>query len=59
LSEREFEVFLQLANDETAADIAKTLSLSFKIVSTYRHAPHGEDESLDLTYDAPRNKLID
>src|SRR6218665_3601073 len=36
LSEREFQVFLKLAKGETAGDIAKTLSLSVKTVSTYR-----------------------
>ena len=36
LSEREFQVFLKLAKGETAGDIAKSLSLSVKTVSTYR-----------------------
>lgn len=36
LSEREFQVFLKLAKGETAGDIARSLSLSVKTVSTYR-----------------------
>ncbi len=62
LSEREFQVFLRLAKGETAGDIAKTLSLSVKTVSTYRTRLM-EKMSLasnsDLTYYALKNKLID
>ena len=36
LSDREFQIFLQLASAKAVAEIAKTLSLSAKTVSTYR-----------------------
>ena len=62
LSEREFQVFLKLAKGETAGDIARSLSLSVKTVSTYRTRVM-EKMSLhsnsDLTYYALKNKLID
>jgi two-component system, NarL family, invasion response regulator UvrY len=62
LSEREFQVFLKLAKGESAGDIAKTLSLSIKTVSTYRTRVM-EKMSLasnsDLTYYALKNSLID
>jgi DNA-binding NarL/FixJ family response regulator len=62
LSEREFQVFLRLAQGGSAGDIAKALSLSVKTVSTYRTRLM-EKMSLasnsDLTYYALKNKLID
>ena len=62
LSEREFQVFLKLAKGETAGDIARSLSLSVKTVSTYRSRVM-EKMSLasnsDLTYYGLKNKLID
>jgi len=62
LSEREFQVFLKLARGETAGDVAKSLSLSVKTVSTYRTRLM-EKMSLasnsDLTYYALKNRLID
>lgn len=62
LSEREFQIFLKLAKGETAGDIATTLSLSVKTVSTYRSRVM-EKMSLstnsDLTYYALKHKLID
>jgi DNA-binding NarL/FixJ family response regulator len=62
LSEREFQVFLKLAKGETAGDIARSLSLSVKTVSTYRTRVM-EKMSLhsnsDLTYYALKNRLID
>jgi two-component system, NarL family, invasion response regulator UvrY len=62
LSEREFQVFLKLAKGDTAGDIAISLSLSVKTVSTYRSRVM-EKMSLatnsDLTYYALKNKLID
>ena len=36
LSDREFQIFLQLASAKAVAEIAKTLALSVKTVSTYR-----------------------
>jgi two-component system, NarL family, invasion response regulator UvrY len=62
LSEREFQVFLKLAQGETAGDIAKSLSLSVKTVSTYRTRlmeKMGLASNSDLTYYALKNKLID
>lgn len=62
LSEREFQVFLKLAKGETAGDIAKTLSLSVKTVSTYRTRVMEKmnlSSNSDLTYYALKNKLID
>ena len=62
LSEREFQVFLKLARGETAGDIAKSLSLSVKTVSTYRTRlmeKMGLSSNSDLTYYALKNKLID
>ncbi|MES2425299.1 MAG: response regulator transcription factor [Pseudomonadota bacterium] len=62
LSEREFQVFLKLAKGETAGDIAKTLSLSVKTVSTYRTRVMEKmnlNSNSDLTYYALKNKLID
>lgn len=62
LSEREFQVFLKLARGETAGEIAKTLSLSVKTVSTYRTRLMEKmnlSSNSDLTYYALKNKLID
>lgn len=62
LSEREFQVFLKLAKGETAGDIARTLSLSVKTVSTYRTRLMEKmnlSSNSDLTYYALKNKLID
>ncbi len=58
----EFQVFLKLAKGETAGDIAKTLSLSVKTVSTYRTRLMEKmnlSSNSDLTYYALKNKLID
>ena len=62
LSEREFQVFLKLAKGQTAGDIAESLSLSVKTVSTYRTRlmeKMGLSSNSDLTYYALKNKLID
>ncbi len=62
LSEREFQVFLKLAKGETPGDIAKSLSLSVKTVSTYRTRLLEKmmlESNSDLTYYALKNKLID
>ena len=61
LSEREFQVFLKLAKGETAGDIATTLSLSVKTVSTYRSRVMEKMQlasNSDLTYYALKNGLI-
>lgn len=62
LSEREFQVFLKLARGETAGDVAKSLSLSVKTVSTYRTRLMEKmalTSNSDLTYYALKNRLID
>ncbi|MDD0839659.1 response regulator transcription factor [Curvibacter sp. HBC61] len=62
LSEREFQVFLKLARGETAGDVAKSLSLSVKTVSTYRTRLMEKmalASNSDLTYYALKNRLID
>jgi two-component system invasion response regulator UvrY len=61
LSERELQVFLRLAQGETIGQIAESLSLSVKTVSTFRSRVL-EKLSLasnsDLTYYALKNGLI-
>ena len=62
LSEREVQVFLKLAKGESAGDVAESLSLSVKTVSTYRTRlmeKMGLATNSDLTYYALKNKLID
>jgi DNA-binding NarL/FixJ family response regulator len=62
LSEREFQVFLRLAKGETVGEIAVTLSLSVKTVSTYRTRIMEKmclSSNSDLTYYALKSKLID
>ena len=61
LSEREFQVFLQLAGGATVGDAADAMSLSVKTVSTYRTRlmeKMGLHSNSDLTYYALKNKLI-
>jgi two-component system, NarL family, invasion response regulator UvrY len=61
LSERELQVFLRLARGETIGNMAVSMSLSVKTVSTYRtrvmEKMHLESNS-DLTYYALKNVLI-
>jgi len=62
LSQREFQVFLKLAKGETSGDIAQSLSLSVKTVSTYRTRVLEKmnlASNSDLTYYAVKHKLID
>ena len=61
LSEREFQVFLRLAQGETIGHLAESLSLSVKTVSTYRTRvmeKMGLASNSDLTYYALKNGLI-
>lgn len=61
LSEREFQVFLRLANGETIGNIAESMSLSVKTVSTYRTRimeKMGLESNSHLTYYAMKNGLI-
>jgi two-component system invasion response regulator UvrY len=61
LSEREFQVFLRLAQGETVGHIAEALFLSVKTVSTYRTRVLEKlklQTNSDLTYYALKNGLI-
>jgi len=61
LSERELQVFLRLAQGETIGQIAESLSLSVKTVSTFRSRVMeklGLATNSDLTYYALKNGLI-
>jgi len=61
LSEREWQVFLHLAQGETIGQLAEQLSLSVKTVSTYRSRVMdklGLASNSDLTYYALKNGLI-
>lgn len=61
LSEREFQVFLRLAQGETIGQLAQSLSLSVKTVSTYRTRvmeKMGLASNSDLTYYALKSGLI-
>lgn len=62
LSEREMQVFLHLAKGESVTNVAETLSLSVKTVSTYRSRIMEKmalSSNSDLTYYALRHQLID
>ena len=62
LSEREMQVFLHLAQGESVTNVAETLSLSVKTVSTYRTRIMEKmalSSNSDLTYYALRHQLID
>ena len=61
LSEREFQVFLRLAQGEAIGQIAEGMSLSVKTVSTYRTRLLEKmrlSSNSDLTYYALKNGLI-
>lgn len=61
LSERELQIFYQLARGQTTSTIAKALALSVKTVSTYRTClleKMGLSSNSDLTYYAFNNRLI-
>jgi two-component system, NarL family, invasion response regulator UvrY len=61
LSERELQVFLHLARGETVGQLAESLSLSVKTVSTYRSRvleKMGLSSNSDLTYYALKNGLL-
>ncbi|MFZ6768328.1 response regulator [Undibacterium sp. Di26W] len=62
LSDREFQVFLRLAKGECVSDIAVTLSLSVKTISTYRTRVMEKmnlQSNSDLTYYAMKNNLLE
>ncbi|MCV2352243.1 response regulator transcription factor [Paucibacter sp. Y2R2-4] len=61
LSERELQVFLRLAKGETIGNMANSMSLSVKTVSTYRTRvmeKMGLESNSDLTYYGLKNGLI-
>ena len=61
LSEREYQVMLQLAKGKTISEISDKLNLSIKTVSTYRTRPLSKmnlHTNSDLTYYAMKNNLI-
>ena len=61
LSEREFQVFLRLAKGEVIGQMATSMSLSVKTVSTYRARVREKmklETNSDLTYYALKNGLI-
>lgn len=61
LSEREFQVFLRLARGETVGQLAQSMNLSVKTVSTYRTRVMEKlalQSNSDLTYYALKNGLI-
>ena len=61
LSERELQVFLRLAKGETVGNIAESMFLSIKTVSTYRTRVMEKlklQSNSDLTYYALKNGLI-
>ncbi len=61
LSEREFEIFFRLAKGGTVSEIAKSLFISVKTVSTYRTRlleKMGLKTNSELTYYAVKNGLI-
>lgn len=62
LSDREFQVFLRLAKGELVSEIAESLSLSVKTISTYRTRvmeKMGLHSNSDLTCYAMRNDLLE
>jgi len=62
LSEREFQVFLRLAQGQSVTQIGQALNLSVKTISTYRTRIMEKmrlETNSDLTYYALKQKLID
>lgn len=62
LSEREFQIMIQLAKGKTVTEISKALFISDKTVSTYRIRVMGKMQlknNADLTKYALNNKLIE
>ena len=62
LSERELQVFLRLARGETVGQIAESMFLSVKTVSTYRARLMRKLDARsnsDLTYYALKHRLLD
>jgi DNA-binding NarL/FixJ family response regulator len=61
LSEREFQIFCKLAEGRSVSEIAASLFLSVKTVSTYRTRileKMGMKTNADITYYAIKNNLV-
>ena len=61
LSDREYQIMLLIASGKTVTEIAKTLSLSIKTVSTYRSRILEKmkmKSSAELTYYSIKNQLV-
>lgn len=62
LSDREYQIMLLIASGKTVTEIAESLSLSIKTVSTYRSRILEKmrmKNSAELTYYAIKNQLVD
>ena len=62
LSDREYQIMLLIASGKTVSQIAETLSLSIKTISTYRSRilkKMGMKTNAELTYYAIKNRLVD
>ena len=62
LSDREYQIMLLIASGKTVTEIAETLSLSIKTVSTYRSRILEKmrmKNNAELTYYAIKNQLVD
>lgn len=62
LSDREYQILLQIASGKTVSEIAAALSLSVKTVSTYRARVLEKmrmKNNAELTHYAIRNQLVD
>jgi DNA-binding NarL/FixJ family response regulator len=62
LSDREYQIMLLIASGKTVSQIAESLSLSVKTISTYRSrilGKMGMKTNAELTYYAIKNRLVD
>jgi two-component system invasion response regulator UvrY len=62
LSDREYDILLRIASGQSVGDIAATLTLSVKTVSTYRTRlllKMGKQNNAELTHYAIHNKLVE
>ena len=62
LSDREYQIMLLIASGKTVTEIAESLSLSIKTISTYRSRILEKmrmKNSAELTYYAIKNQLVD
>ena len=62
LSDREYDVFLRISSGQSVSDIANTLNLSVKTVSTYRTRvlqKMGKHSNAELIQYSIRNHLVE